>query len=246
MLLSVALSLLGLGGLGNFGVAGFGRTAASLLNLILFIVPLMGLLIGAMSLSNEREQGSLAFLMAQPVSPTEILLGKYLGAAIALIAAIFLGFGASGAVISFYAGSAQIGGFVILLLFTGLLGLSFLSLGFLLSVFSTRSATATGLVFFVWFFFVFLSDLGIIGAVLNIRFAPDELFWLSVSNPLQSFKLAVIGALQKSLEAFGMAGQYATDAFGNAYIFVMAALIIFWILTPLGISLWRFNTKCAD
>ncbi len=245
-LLSVAMSLLGLAGLGNFGVTGFGRTAASLLNLVLFIVPLMGLLLGAMSLCVEKEQGSLALLMAQPVSTAEILLGKYLGASGALAVAIFLGFGISGTVIAFYAGSAQISNFLTLVLFTIMLGFAFLSLGFLLSVFATRATTATGLALFAWFFFIFLSDLGTIGVVLSVSFSPDELFWLSMLNPLQSFKLAVIGAMQQSLEAFGMAGQYAADMFGRSYVFVTAGLIFFWIATPLGVSLWRFKTKCAD
>ncbi|MEZ4637033.1 MAG: hypothetical protein R2856_19120 [Caldilineaceae bacterium] len=46
-LLATALSTLSLSGAGTFGFAGFGRTAASLINLVLLIVPLMGLTIGA-------------------------------------------------------------------------------------------------------------------------------------------------------------------------------------------------------
>lgn len=245
-LLSASLSLLGLAGLGNFGVAGFGRTAASLLNLILFVVPLMGLLLGAMSLCNEKEQGSLAFLMAQPVTAGEILLGKYLGASAALTAAILAGFGLSGIIISFYAGVAQISGFITLFIFTVMLGLAFLSLGFLLSVISSRTATATGLAMVAWFLFIFFSDLGVISAVLSVKFSAHELFWISVLNPLQSFKLAVVGGLQKSLEVFGMTGRYATDAFGGAYIFVAGGVILSWLLAALGISIWRFKEKCAD
>src|SRR3989338_6928294 len=80
-LLSLSLSLLGLAGLGTLGIAGFGRTAASLLNLVLIIVPLMGLLLGAMSISGEREQGTLVTLLAQPVTASEVFIGKYLGSA---------------------------------------------------------------------------------------------------------------------------------------------------------------------
>ena len=38
--MALGLSILGMSGLGNLGVAGFGRTAASLLNLVMVIVPL--------------------------------------------------------------------------------------------------------------------------------------------------------------------------------------------------------------
>ena len=78
--LSLALSTLGLSSLGTIGITGFGRTAASLLNLVLLLVPLMGLLMGAVSVSAEREQGTLVTVLAQPVTPSEVLLGKFLGA----------------------------------------------------------------------------------------------------------------------------------------------------------------------
>ena len=41
--LSLALAWLGMTGLGDYGLAGFGRTAASIINIVLLIVPLMGL-----------------------------------------------------------------------------------------------------------------------------------------------------------------------------------------------------------
>ena len=45
--LALAFSYLALAGAGMVGFAGFGRTAASLINLVLLIMPLMALTIGA-------------------------------------------------------------------------------------------------------------------------------------------------------------------------------------------------------
>ncbi|MGQ9463982.1 MAG: hypothetical protein ACUVTP_13110 [Candidatus Fervidibacter sp.] len=59
VLVSLAMSWFGLAGAGIVGVAGFGRTAASLLNLIIFFVPLIGLTMGATGIAGEREQGTL-------------------------------------------------------------------------------------------------------------------------------------------------------------------------------------------
>ena len=58
--LAFLLSAMGLAALGRFGITGFGRTAASLLHLVMVLVPLMGLLMGAMSIAVEREHGRLA------------------------------------------------------------------------------------------------------------------------------------------------------------------------------------------
>jgi Cu-processing system permease protein len=81
--LSLALAWVSLSGAGNYGLAGFGRTSASLINLILLIVPLMGLTLGALSLAGEREQGSLLYLLAQPINQVELLLGKFIGLSLA-------------------------------------------------------------------------------------------------------------------------------------------------------------------
>ena len=56
--LSLTVSLLGLAGLGSLGVAGFGRTTASLLNLVVLIVPLMGLLFGALEHRRRARTGN--------------------------------------------------------------------------------------------------------------------------------------------------------------------------------------------
>ncbi len=245
-LLSVSLSLLGLAGLGSLGISGFGRTAASLLNLVLLIVPLMGLLLGAMSIAGEREQGTLVTLLAQPVTAGEVFMGKYLGSALALISTVLLGFGASALVIARYAGAQEIGDYLQLIAFTMLLGLSYLSMGFLASVFVRRQATAVGVALFLWFTFIFLSDLGLMGTAIVLRLSPNELFWLVLVNPAQSFKLAVIGALQKSLESFGAAGLYASDVFGPWLAVLLGAVLCVWILAPLGAALFLFGRRCAD
>lgn len=245
-LLSVSLSLLGLAGLGSLGISGFGRTAASLLNLVLLIVPLMGLLLGAMSIAGEREQGTWITLLAQPVTAGEVFMGKYVGSAIALLSTILLGFGASALVIARFAGAQEIGDYLHLIAFTLLLGLSFLSLGFLASIFMRRQATAVGTALFLWFAFIFLSDLGLMGTAIVLRLSPHELFWLVSINPAQVFKLSVIGALQKSLESFGAAGLYASDILGPWLAYVLGGILWVWILVPLGVALAFLGRRCAD
>src|SRR3989338_8070144 len=245
-LLSVALSLLGLSGLGSFGIAGFGRTAASLLNLVLLIVPVMGLLLGAMSIVGEREQGTLVTLLAQPVTVNEVFLGKYLGATAAMIATVFLGFGASALVIAKYAGFEQSGDYLVLVLFTILLGLAYLSLGFCVSIFVKRHATAVGVALFIWFLFMFLSDLGLMGTAMVLKLSPGELFWLVLINPAQVFKIAVIGSLQKSLEAFGAAGLYASETLGGWLVPVLSGMMVLWVLLPLLAAFLFFKSRCVE
>ena len=245
-LLSVSLSLLGLAGLGNLGIAGFGRTAASLLNLVLLIVPLMALLLGAMSIVGEKEQGTLITLLAQPVTSSEVFLGKFLGAGMALTTTLLVGFGISGLVIAKYAGLDQITDYFILVLFTVFLGLVFLSLGFCVSIFSRRQAAAVGSAIFLWFLFIFLSDLGFMGTAMVLKLSARQLLWLVLINPAQSFKLAVVGNIQKSLEAFGAAGLYASEVFGDWLTAFLSCVMVLWIVVPLVLAFIFFKRRCVD
>ena len=76
-LLALAVAASGYVLTGGVGVQDFARTAASLVQLVLLMVPLMALLLGVMALSGER--GSLELLFAQPLARSDILLGKLLG-----------------------------------------------------------------------------------------------------------------------------------------------------------------------
>ncbi len=232
--LSLALAWLSLTGSGSFGLAGFGRTAASMINLVLLIIPLMGLTIGALSLAGERERGSLVYLLSQPVNQLEILLGKYLGAGIALLAALIFGFGLSGLVIGWQQGAADVVVYLSLILFAFLLALASLSLGFLISASAKKTASAIGVAIFVWLLLVFFGDLGLMGSAIVLRLQVAELFTLAVFNPLQVFKLAAIWNLRSSLEVLGPAGAYASHTFGEALLPVLVAILGLWIALPLA------------
>ncbi|MFQ5460833.1 MAG: ABC transporter permease, partial [Anaerolineae bacterium] len=122
--LALGLARLALGTGATAGLAGFGRTAASLVNLVLLTVPLMGLSLGAASLAAEREAGTMATLMAQPVLPGEVLLGKFIGLSASLGAAVAIGFGLAGAVVAYGGGAVGAGTYAALVGLSLLLGLA--------------------------------------------------------------------------------------------------------------------------
>jgi Cu-processing system permease protein len=241
--LALGLSTLGLSGVGTFGIAGFGRTVASLINLVVVIVPLMGLLLGAISISGERERGSLIGLLAQPITPVELLVGKFLGMMVSLTAAILVGYGLSGIVIAWYGGLAKISSYFALVTLTLLIGCVHLSIGFCISIASPKSTMALSLAIILWLGIVFVSDLGLIGMTLVLRLSPQILLFLTLINPAQLFKLASIEAIQGSLEILGAAGIYAEEIFGSWLSTVLIFFLIIWILIPMGISIVMFRER---
>lgn len=241
--LAAALAWLALAGMGNYGLAGFGRTAASLINLILLIVPLMGLTLGALSVAAEREKGTLIYLLAQPISKTELMLGKFLGLALSLLAALALGFGLTGLLIALQSGGADGRIYLTLVALTFLLSLASLSLGFLISVTVQRSATAVGIALFLWLLLVFFGDLGVMGTAVILRLSVNELFALSLTNPLQIFKIAAIWNIQNNLELLGPAGIYAMRTYGQNLLWLLIGLLLLWTIIPLVATQFVFQRK---
>ena len=101
--LALGISYFGLVTAGSTGFQGFTRTSASLLNLVLYLVPLVAVTMGTLSFANDKSAGEILF--SQPVNRFEILIGKLAGLFIALALATLLGFGIAGAVIAARAGN---------------------------------------------------------------------------------------------------------------------------------------------
>lgn len=241
--LSLGLSYLSLAGAGFAGFAGFGRTAAGLINLTLLIVPLMGLTVGATSLASERERGTLPYLLAQPVTRGEVVLGKYVGLAAALLASLLLGFGLAGLVLGWQGSSGDATTYLLQMGLAFLLALATLSLGFLLSTTTERGAAAVGVALFLWLLLVFLGDLGIMGSALTMRIDIQDLFRLALANPLHLFKLAAILNLQGNLEILGPIGTFARRSYGEALLPLLVGLLVVWVVGPLALAVWRFARK---
>ena len=95
----VALAVAGSGYIlsGGHGVQDFSRTAVSLVQIVLLLVPLAALVFGGLALTPER--GAAELIFAQPISRRVVLIGRMLGVWIALAAAQLIGFGAAGLVV---------------------------------------------------------------------------------------------------------------------------------------------------
>jgi Cu-processing system permease protein len=236
------LSLSG-GGTGYRGFASFGRTAASLVNLVLLVVPLMALTIGASSLSGERERGTLTYLLSQPINRSEVLLGKYLGLAAALLGALALGFGLSAVVIAGRGGQTDAKAYALLVAFAFVLALGMLSLGFLISVTSHKATVATGLALFIWLALVFIGDLGLMGTTLAFKLPIDTLFSLALLNPLQVFKMSALISINSTLDVLGPAGTYAMQTYRDNLTWLFLGSLAAWIVLPLGAAYVIFDRR---
>lgn len=234
--LSVALAMLVINSAGYGGVSGFGRTSAALINLVLFLAPLMGLTLGAQALSSEREQGTMSYLLAQPVSPFEMFIAKFIGLAIAIGAAIVAGFALATLTMSFMGSGGSAGAFLPLTGLTVLLAWASLAIGYLISSFSRRTMSALGVAVVAWLVLVLIGDLGLMGTAVILKLSPGALLASTLVNPVESYRIAAVDLLRDSMELLGPAGLVAQDTFGGWSTAVLTGILLAWLVVPLAIA----------
>ncbi len=234
--LSVALALLVINSAGYGGVSGFGRTSAAMINLVLFLAPLMGLTLGAQALSSEREQGTMSYLLAQPVSPFEMFIAKFIGLAIAIGAAIVSGFALATLTMTFMDSGGGAGAFLPLTGLTVLLAWASLAIGYLISSFSRRTMSALGVAVVVWLVLVLIGDLGLMGTAVILKLSPGTLLASTLFNPLEAYRIAAIDLLRDSMELLGPAGLVAQDTFGGWAAAILTGILVAWLVIPLAIA----------
>jgi Cu-processing system permease protein len=229
---------------GGSGVQDFARTAASLVQLVLLLVPLTALLIGILSLSLDR--GAAEVVFSQPVRRSTILYGKLLGLFEALAGAQALGFGAAGLVIFGQNGGEGIAQFVLLIGGSLVLTAVFLGVAALIvagSVGGRRSRSlAVGLV--VWFAAVILFDIGILGVASLLRSgtASRVLIVGVLVNPVDAVRTATLLGVEGAA-AFGAASlaflRFTHGTAGAALLLALSALL--WTLVPPWLAARRLD-----
>lgn len=227
-LLSLGLVLYGR----SAGDAGALVTAPSLVTLTALLVPLVALILGHDAIAGERERNTLGLLLSLPVGRGEVLVAKFVGRALALIAALVVGMAAPALLV----GTGQRAALLGLLPAALLLGVSFLSLGLMLGVLARRVATAASLCVAAWFLLVLFYDLGLLAAmVASDGVIPQGVIAaLVVINPAGLYRT---GELTRLMGESGL-GELGLVA-GLPGPLVRAGLWAGFILGPLGIGAWR-------
>jgi Cu-processing system permease protein len=229
---------------GGHGVQDFARTAVSLVQLVLLLVPLTALVIGVLSLAPER--GAAELMFSQPVSRATILFGKLLGLFQALGAAQAIGFGAAGVLVYSQAGADGLGGFLLLVLASLITTAVFLGLAAVLAAGSVgrKRTRALALALVVWFVAVVFLDLLALGAASLLPSGPASrvLMVSAIANPLAAVRTGALLAIEGT-GAFG-AGSLALFRFTGGPRgagVVLCLSLAFWLTAPALLALRRLR-----
>lgn len=226
---------------GGHGMQDFSRTAVSLVQLVLLIVPLAALVFGTMALSSEG--GAAELLYAQPVPRWAILLGRMLGLFAALVAAQLIGFGAAGLAVSRSSGPAGVEALVAVVgLSTALTGVFLAIAALLASGTPGRRARTLALALVIWFCAVILFDLAVLGAASLLRSgAASRLMILAtLLNPVDAARTGAYLAIEGT-SAFGGASLALLRFTGGmgATAVAIALSLACWTAVPAWLAVRR-------
>lgn len=225
---------------GAVGFRGIEVTIASLVSLVIYLVPLIALMLGFDAVVGERERGSLDLLLSMPLTRVELLLGKYLGLAAALTCSTLAGFGVAGAVLAFHSPPSELFHFAGFIMSSVLLGMAFLSLAVMVSVLATDRGRASGAAIATWFLFVLVFDLLLLGVLVATRgqFGAAALPYLLLLNPADVFRILNIFGLDDVRTLYGLSTVFPPELASPR---LLGAVMLAWIIAPLALASWKFR-----
>ena len=236
---SVGVALAGLAPGGVVAVQGFTRTCVSLLQLVLWAVPLLGLVTGAVA---GVECHDLEFVAALPVRREGIVRARWAALTLVLGTCLVLGFGVAGLVIGALAGAADGLRYLALVGIAVLLAAASLAVGTWIGVAAGSRARAVAVAVVVWFVLAVGVDLLAI-AMLAIL-PPREVGWglslLLLADPVDSARALGLGLFQADAIA-GPTGAALKRVLGGWGLWTLVVGLGAWTVIPLTLAGRRFG-----
>ena len=238
---TLAITYLGAAPIGVVGAPGPGAVMASLLNLAVYLVPLLALVMGAGVVIEEQRRGVLDLILVAPVSSGEYFLGAFLGYALALDIALVTAFVPTSVALAVTTGidPAEFGQLLVLVL---ALGAVFLALSFLISILSRDPARGVASSVLVWVLAVFVFDLAVVGLLVVYpgELPPLVFEGLLLLNPTDVFRLLAFSWTGGAAVPLGLATL--TPPVPPA---VLALVLLLWVIVPLAVSHRVFQRRLA-
>jgi Cu-processing system permease protein len=236
----LAIALFGSAPVGVTGVQEVGALLASVMNLIVYLVPLLALVLGCGAIIDEKQRGTLDIILLSAVSPSAYVCGTFAGFAAALSIAITAGLGAASVAL---VGRYDVAPFecIVLIVFAILLGAAFLALAFLLSLLARERGRAIVCSVFVWLAAVFVFDLILVGVLVASKGGvPQWLFAaLLLMNPADLFRMGCFQWLGGTATALGLS-MWETYA---PSVPTVAVAAVAWIGGPIAATYALFRRR---
>jgi ABC-type transport system involved in multi-copper enzyme maturation permease subunit len=204
------------------------QNLADLISVSFPLIPLLALPMGAVTIVEERESGTLQYLLSNPVTKGEFFLGRSAGLLLATTTVIVIGFGGASMVVFSFAVSAY-APIILIMIFAALLNAVMLGIALIISEFSKRKATAMGVGIMVWFLFAVVSSLDQLVITLSLKFGQGAALFAVLLDPVETARdLTVFGAGLGQAQ-FSNASRVLSFALHNSAFEYILLSVLVWI-----------------
>ncbi|MFT6916670.1 MAG: Cu-processing system permease protein [Motiliproteus sp.] len=243
-ILAIGLAYFGAAAAGQVGFTSLSTTLVSLASLAVFIIPLIALMLAYDGIVGEDENGTLLLLLTYPLSRWQLLLGKMAGHGAILAFSTLVGFGAAAVMMGSFSSTPWpelLAAFGLFILSSVLLGWVFIAFAYIISCSVTEKSKAAGIALIVWFLFVLVFDLGLLGLLVGTQGDIDAqlLPYLLLLNPTDIFRLVTISYFANE-QVTGLMAIAQQVRFSTATL--LFALLV-WLVLPMIIALLSFNRR---
>jgi len=221
---------------------GDAKAVLSLMNVVLFVIPLVTLVLGTVYLYNAREFTEL--LLAQPVPRGRLFAGLYLGLALPLASAFVAGV----AIPFLLRGGGDPGqrrALLTLLAVGVVLTCVFTAIAFVIAVRAEDRLRGLGLAIGAWLLLALLYDGAVLVLVAMFADYPIErpLLALTFANPIDLARVILLLELDVSA-LMGYTGAVFQNFFSGALgIAAAGAALLAWIAVPIALAARCFRRK---
>lgn len=242
--LTLLLAYFGMVTSGYAGFQDFTRTAASIINLGGFLIPLFALLLGVFSFITN--QGYFEILVTQPVSRSKVLLGRYLGLVLTVLGTSLLGFGLPGALIALVIGVVGARSYLVVVGYSMMLAMVFVGLSVLISLVARRRQIALGIAIGVWVFFELVYGTIMLGTTLYLSPAVLKTVLLAglMGNPVDIARVLSLLSVGGP-HLYGPAGATLVKLTGSAAMATLYGVLglLIWVVAPIVVSIKIFDRQ---
>lgn len=209
----------------------------TILNIILFTVPLVSILFATIYLYNSSE--FIELLLSQPIKRNKIWLSLFLGLSLSMVLAFFIGAG-----IPLLINAPDSVG-IMMLINGSLITLVFVALAFLSSILTRDKAKGIGIAIIAWLYFALLFDGLILYLLFQLSDYPIEkaMIVITAFSPIDLARIQILLHLDVSA-MMGYTGAIFKDFFGTTLgLLISFFLLCLWVVVPFVISLIKFKNK---
>lgn len=209
----------------------------TILNVILFTVPLVSILFTTIYLYNSSE--FIELLLSQPIKRRRIWTSLLFGLSLPMILAFLIGAG-----IPLLINSPDSIG--IMMVANGcMITVIFTTLAFLCSILSRDKAKGIGIAIITWLFFALLFDGLVLFLLFQFQDYPIELAMVGITalNPIDLARIQILLHLEVSA-MMGYTGAIFQEIFGTSIgLLVSFMVLILWAIIPFLLSLKKFDSE---